>query len=281
MTRRRAPFAPRVSIVTGGAAGIGLAIARELRARGSHVVLADLDLEAAERAAADLGGPDGASAALVDVRDADAVRALVADVVARHGRLDVMVNNAGVLFSGPVEETTDRHWDTALAINVRGVVVGARAAYDVMRRQPGGGRILNLAPLAGLMPAPWMTPYTTSKWAVVGFSRTLAAEAAGEGVHVTVACPGYVDTTLLDSVVDPTASVRPGGFRDSATGLQRRLLTPDEVAAAAVGGLADGRRVVVIGWFAQLMSRANRFAPLAMDLGVRREAARQRRAARR
>jgi NAD(P)-dependent dehydrogenase (short-subunit alcohol dehydrogenase family) len=115
------------------------------------------------------------------VRDGQAVRDLVATTVADHGRLDVMVNNAGVLFSGPFEETTDAHWDRALDVNVRGVIDGARAAYDQMLTQPQGGWILNTASLAGLMPAPWMTPYTTSKWAIVGFSRALRAEAAGLG----------------------------------------------------------------------------------------------------
>ena len=89
-------------------------------------------------------------------------------------------------------------------------VDGARAAYDQMVTQPDGGYILNTASLAGLMPAPWMTPYTTSKWAIVGFSRALRAEAAGRKITVTALCPGYVDTKLLDEVVDPSASVRQG-----------------------------------------------------------------------
>ncbi len=277
MSRRRA-FEPRVSIVTGGAAGIGYAIAAELVDRGSHVVLADLDGAAAQEAADRLGD---ASAATLDVADGAAVRALVQQTVAAHGRLDVMVNNAGVLLSGPFEETTDAHWDRALDVNVRGVIDGARAAYDQMLTQPEGGWILNTASLAGLMPAPWMTPYTTSKWAVVGFSRALRAEAAGRKVVVTALCPGYVDTKLLDEVVDPSASVRQGDFRRTAKGFQGRLLTPAAVAAKGVDGLAAGKAVVVVGWFANVMHRANRFAPAGMNLGVRVEAAKQRRTARR
>lgn len=276
MSRKRT-FAPRVSIVTGGGAGIGLEIARQLVERGSHVVVADVDGAAAEAAAASLGR---ASAAVVDVRDGQAVRDLVATTVADHGRLDVMVNNAGVLFSGPFEETTDAHWDRALDVNVRGVIDGARAAYDQMLTQPQGGWILNTASLAGLMPAPWMTPYTTSKWAIVGFSRALRAEAAGRRITVTALCPGYVDTKLLDEVVDPSASVRQGDFRKTAKGFQGRLMTPARVAEQAVEGLAAGKAVVVVGWFAHVMHSANRLAPAAMNLGVRVEAAKQRRGAR-
>lgn len=150
----RRPFTPRVSIVAGGAAGIGLEIARELVGRGSHVVVADIDGAAADRAAAELGN---ATAAQLDVGDAEGVRQLVAETVGAHGRLDVMVNNAGVLFSGPFEETTDAHWARAVAVNIQGVVNGARAAYDQMLTQPDGGWIVNTASLAGLMPAPWMT----------------------------------------------------------------------------------------------------------------------------
>lgn len=273
----RKSFEPRVGIVTGGGAGIGLEIARQLVERGSHVVIADIDGAAAEEAATTLGS---ASAATVDVSDPEAVRELVRATVAEHGRLDVMVNNAGVLFSGPFEETTDAHWEHALGVNVRGVVNGARAAYDQMLTQPDGGYILNTASLAGLMPAPWMTPYTTSKWAVVGFSRALRAEAAGRRITVTALCPGYTDTKLLDEVVDPSASVRPGDFRKTAKGFQGRLMTPRQVAEKAVEGLAAGKAVVVVGWFAQVMYRANRINPRTMDLGVRVEAAKQRRSAR-
>lgn len=159
-------------------------------------------------------------------------------------------------------------------------VDGARAAYDQMLTQPDGGYILNTASLAGLMPAPWMTPYTTSKWAIVGFSRALRAEAAGRKITVTALCPGYVDTKLLDEVVDPSASVRQGDFRTTAKGFQGRLLIPQSVAEHAVEGLAAGKAVVVVGWFAHAMQRANRFAPGVMNLGVRVEAAKQRRAAR-
>lgn len=273
----RKSFEPRVSIVTGGGAGIGLEIARQLVERGSHVVIADIDGAAAEGAATALGS---ASAATVDVSDTEAVRELVRSTVAEHGRLDVMVNNAGVLFSGPFEETTDAHWEHALGVNIRGVINGARAAYDQMLIQPDGGYILNTASLAGLMPAPWMTPYTTSKWAVVGFSRALRAEAAGRKITVTALCPGYTDTKLLDEAVDPTASVRQGDFRKTAKGFQGKLMTPRQVAEKAVDGLAAGKAVVVVGWFAQVMYRSNRFNPRTMDLGVRVEAAKQRRSAR-
>ena len=115
------------------------------------MVIADIDGDAAARTATELGAR--ASAATLDVADAAAVTALVRQVVADHGRLDVMVNNAGVAIGGLLEELDERHWTKALDVNLRGVINGVTAAYEVMRAQ-GSGHILNTASLAGLIPAP-------------------------------------------------------------------------------------------------------------------------------
>ncbi len=173
---------PRVSLVTGGASGIGLALSRALLQRGGTVVIADVDELAAQRAAGDLGA--GAVAMALDVTDREAVRATVDAVLAEYGSLDLLANNAGAGMGGDVEELTDRHWDRALTLNLGGVVYGVRAAYPVMVRQ-GSGVILNTASLAGLMPVPSMLPYTTTKWGVVGLSLGLRAEAAPKGSRST------------------------------------------------------------------------------------------------
>ena len=223
----RKAFAPQVSIVTGGASGIGKAIAAELVARGSHVVIADLDLAAAQAAARKLG--PRTDAVELDVVDAAAVRAVVDAVVAEHGRLDVMVNNAGIGLGGLLEELDERHWDKAIDVNLRGVVHGVTAAYTVMRRQ-GSGHILNTASLAGLIPAPSMLPYTTTKHAVVGLSTALRAEAAALGIRVSVLCPGFVDTPLLDSMYEAPASFGGSSVRSRVRMLQPRFLTAEHTA---------------------------------------------------
>ncbi len=251
------PFRPAVSIVTGGASGIGRALAAALVERGGHVVVADVDAHGARQSAAALG--DAASAAVVDVTNADAVSDLVARTVAEHGRLDLMANNAGVAVGGRVEELTDRHWDRALAVNLGGVVAGVRAAYPVMRRQ-GGGTILNTASLAGLVPVPAMLPYTTTKHAVVGLSLGLRGEGARHGIRVSVLCPGVVDTPLLDSVVDPPAWLG-SGTRDLLRRAQPRFLTAEQTAARALHGLQRDRAVIAVGLLAHLAWRAARISP--------------------
>ena len=260
-------FKPEVSIVTGGASGIGRSIATELVARGSHVVLADLNIELADKVAAELSASraattsgGSASAAALDVADLEAVRRLVADVVAEHGRLDVMVNNAGVGVGGLTEEFTDQHWDLALRVNLGGVINGVRAAYPVMREQ-GFGHILNTASLAGLIPAPAMLPYTTSKHAVVGLSTALRAEAAGVGVNVSVLCPGFVDTPLLDNIYSASPAMPSAKMREIVRGMQPKFLTPQVVGAHAVRGLEHNTAVITVGVLARVLSGLNRLAP--------------------
>ena len=254
----RKAFAPQVSIVTGGASGIGRAIAAELVTRGSHVVLADLDVAAAQATAGQLGSR--ATAVELDVVDAGAVRAVVDDVVAEHGRLDVMVNNAGIGLGGLLEELDERHWDKAIDVNLRGVVHGVTAAYAVMRRQ-GSGHILNTASLAGLIPAPSMLPYTTTKHAVVGLSTALRAEAAALGIRVSVLCPGFVDTPLLDAMYEAPPSFGGSSVRSRVRMLQPRFLTAEHTAKRAVDGLAADKAVIPVGLLAHLSWRGLRYAP--------------------
>ncbi|MEO5982212.1 MAG: SDR family oxidoreductase [Pedococcus sp.] len=254
----RKAFEPKVSIVTGGASGIGRAIAAELVGRGSHVVIADLDLTAAQGTAHELG--PRCSAVALDVANADAVRRVVQDAVAEHGRLDVMVNNAGIGLGGFLEELDERHWTKAIDVNLRGVINGATAAYEVMRAQRSG-HILNIASLAGLVPAPSMLPYTTTKHAVVGLSTALRAEAASLGIQVSVLCPGFVDTPLLDSMYEPPQSLGGSSIRSRVRMLQPKLLTAELTAQRGVEGLAANKAVIPVGALAHLTWRALRYAP--------------------
>ena len=191
---------PRIAIVTGGGSGIGAALGQALVRRGAAVVLADIDEEAVTKHAELLSrdGPGTADSAVVDVRDADAVTRLIHDTDRAHGRLDLLVNNAGIAVGGEPEELLLAHWERTLDVNLRGVIHGCHAAYPVMKEQ-GGGHIVNVASLAGLMPGSGLiAPYTTSKYAVVGLSLALRAAGADAGVRVSAVCPGWIDTPIID-----------------------------------------------------------------------------------
>lgn len=186
----------RVAVVTGAGRGLGRAISARLAEAGATVVCADIDdTTAAETAAIIEGDGHAASAAQLDVTHRADVEALVQRVVADHGHLDVMVNNAAIIVDGLVLDTSEEDLDRVLAVNFKGVFFGCQAAGRVMVQQ-GSGSIINLASGAIDIPTPTMVCYSTAKVAVAQLSRTLAMELAPHGVRVNAIAPGWVDTPM-------------------------------------------------------------------------------------
>ncbi|QXJ20876.1 SDR family oxidoreductase [Actinomadura graeca] len=252
-----------IAIVTGGASGIGRAVATSLVARGDTVVVADIDDERAAAVAGRLNslGRGEAAAARLDVTDAAAVADLYTGVRDQHGRLDLVFNNAGIAIGGLAEELTLDHWNRAIDVNLRGVVHGVHAAYPIMLEQ-GHGHIVNTASLAGLVPMPAGIPYTATKHAVVGLSLGLRAEAAGRGVRVSVVCPGFVDTPLLHHV-NPGLPETP--MSGDATGdiakAAPRLYTAGKLARDILRGVARNRAVIVAPAHGRAAWRGARLSP--------------------
>lgn len=186
-------FAGKQAIVTGAGSGIGAALCRALAAAGAEVLCTDID----DAAAARTGTEVGARSARLDVTDPAAVQSAVDSVVERAGRLDLMFNNAGIVWGGDTELLTLDQWNAIIDVNVRGVVHGVAAAYPQMIRQ-GHGHIVNTASMAGLAAAGQLTSYVMTKHAVVGMSLALRSEAAAHGVGVLAVCPAAVETPILD-----------------------------------------------------------------------------------
>lgn len=251
----------RIAVITGGASGIGRAIATALVLRGDSVVVADLDKERAEKVAARLSERGKAEAAALDVTDAEQVAALYRDIAERHGRLDLVFNNAGIAVGGRTDELTLDHWNKTLDVNLRGVIHGVHAAYPILLKQ-GHGHIVNTASLAGLVPAPLMLPYTTTKHAVVGLSLALRAEAAASGVRVSVICPGFVDTPLLDNANPDLPATEAGTHaREAALKVQRRLYTPEALARDVLRGVEKNQALIVAPASARAAWRGVRMSP--------------------
>ncbi|SAK76834.1 SDR family NAD(P)-dependent oxidoreductase [Caballeronia ptereochthonis] len=182
-----------VCVVTGAAQGIGFSIAKGLREAGATVVIADRDETLGQRAAEELGG----SFVVLDVTDSSTVDAAFDTVVARHGKLDVLVNNAGIVKNAPALETDDAAWRAVLAVNLDGVFYCSRSAARHMVRR-NSGRIVNIASMSGSIankPQP-QASYNASKAGVIHLTRSLAAEWAAHGVRVNSISPGYVATEL-------------------------------------------------------------------------------------
>ncbi len=257
-------FEGKVAIVTGAASGIGKALSVALAGRGATVVLADIDEAGAKAAADEIGaGPPGrASGVALDVTDATAFSELVSGVVSDHGHLDLLFNNAGIGVSGEVSDLSLEHWKRVIDVNLRGVVHGIVAAYPTMVRQ-GRGHIVNTASLAGLIPAPMLTPYAMTKHGVVGLSTSLRAEAKRHGVRVSAVCPGVIDTPLLDKANPPDLPV-PASAPNGRALLSRTIgkpYPPGSLAADVLEGVARNRPLIVTPRHARTPWRIYRLSP--------------------
>jgi NAD(P)-dependent dehydrogenase (short-subunit alcohol dehydrogenase family) len=192
------------ALVTGGSSGIGLAIARMLRDEGFDLTLASRRPERVEAAASELG----AFAVAANVAEAEDCAKVVAEHRERFGRLDVLVNSAGVGVGGPVEDLPLKHLDLQLDVNLRGLFLVTQAAIPLLRESKGW--IVNLASIAGTVPTPGLATYGATKAAVIALTRSLNAELDSDGVRAIALCPGFVDTPMAQwSELGPDEMIRP------------------------------------------------------------------------
>jgi NAD(P)-dependent dehydrogenase (short-subunit alcohol dehydrogenase family) len=180
----------KAALITGGSSGIGLAIARMLKDEGFELTLASRTREKVEAAASELGALPVAA----DVSRDDDCRRLVEEHQARHGSLDVLVNSAGIGIGGAIDDLPPKHVDLQLDINLRGLMLVTAAALPLLRESRG--LIVNLASIAGTIPAPELPVYAATKAAVISFTRSLNAGEEEHGVRATALSPGFVDTPM-------------------------------------------------------------------------------------
>jgi NAD(P)-dependent dehydrogenase (short-subunit alcohol dehydrogenase family) len=182
----------RAALITGGSSGIGLAIARMLRDEGYDLTLASRHPEKVEAAATELG----AVAVAADVADEAACERLVAEHRERFGRLDILVNSAGIGIAGTVEGLSAKHLDLTVGVNLRGLFLVTQKAIPMLRESRGW--IVNLASIAGTLPTPGLSAYGATKAAVISLTRSLNEELDGDGVRAVAICPGFVDTPMSE-----------------------------------------------------------------------------------
>ncbi|MGH3350987.1 MAG: SDR family oxidoreductase [Nocardioides sp.] len=236
---------PGGAVVTGAGRGLGRQIAELLADRGHQVLVTDVDVESARKAADEIGR--GATAMAVDVRDATQVEAARDAVVAAAGRLDVWVNNAGVLFTGPAWDLSPEQRRLILDVNALGTINGTLAAIEAMRGT--GGHVVNIVSLAGLTAVPGEAVYAASKHAAIGFSLSTLQDlrlAGIKDIDISCICPDGIWTPMLyDKLDDP----------GSALSFSGKLLQPEEVVAAVGNALDKPRPVTTIPAWRGLVAR--------------------------
>jgi len=237
-------LAGRTALVTGGATGIGFAIAAALAEARMRVAIADLNAKAAEAAAAKL---DGAVSVAMDVRDRASVEAGFNAAAERLGGIDRLVANAGVSTMRRAVEITDEEWEHNFAVNIRGVFLTNQIASRYFLATGRKGAICNTASLAAKVGAPLLAHYSASKFAVVGWTQALARELAPRGIRVNAVCPGFVRTGMQEREVVWEAELRgmtPEAVRADyvAQTPLGRLEEPEDVAGLVVFLLSDGAR---------------------------------------
>ena len=233
-------FRNKVAVVTGGASGIGLGIARALAREGARIAIADLDASAAKKAADDLSGlGTKAIAVATDVRRTDSVEAL-ADTVARElGGIDLLFNNAGVYVGGPMRRATEDDWRFVMDINLDGVFRVGQVFTQRLLAQGRGGYVVNTASVGGFLSFGPAVAYAASKFGVVAYSEAMRGDLEADGIGVSTLCPGPIDTNLPASDRIRGASERTGGFSEALAPLTRGGMKPDDVGPIVLAGLRN------------------------------------------
>jgi NAD(P)-dependent dehydrogenase (short-subunit alcohol dehydrogenase family) len=235
-------LAGKVAVVTGGASGIGKGIATQLVAEGAQVVIADIQRDAMEATAAEIG----AAGVQTDVSDPASVDALARAVLTRYGAVHVVCNNAGIGPLAPVADLTLDDWRWMLGVNLWGVIHGVHTFLPVLKQNRDGGHIVNTASMAGLVAGPRLGAYAAAKYGVVGLTEVLAAELAADNsrVGVSVLCPGTVHTNIGTSSRNRPADLADAGFKDIDIELEDnpryRWIYPADAGAVVVRAIKRG-----------------------------------------
>jgi len=247
-TRQHAPagpFAGQVAIITGAASGIGRALAEQLGRQGARLILADINLQGIEEVEKQLqsAGVDAVGLAL-DVAAAASIEEMVDTAMSRHGRIDLLFNNAGVGWGGMFETMSAAEMERVLSINLGSVLRATGAVYPIMVRQQSG-HVVNVASVDGLIPKPHLAVYCATKHAITAFSHALGIEARAHGVCVSVICPGLVNTSIRQSSAAILRDTAEAGKAPPAG----RMMSAEQCAKKILAAVERKQETLVVAFF--------------------------------
>ncbi len=261
----------KVAAVTGAASGIGRALATNLAAKGCHLAISDVDEPGLQETASLITDAKvKITTHIVDVADRDRVHQYADDVVEQHGRVNIIINNAGVGVGDTIEDVSYDDFEWIVGINFWGVVYGTKAFLPYLKKEPEG-HIVNISSINGIVPNPNNGPYCATKFAVKGFTETLRQELNGTSVGVTVVHPGGIGTNIVRN-----ARIRKGvnpnkTHEELAAAFDEHLVrnTPDFAARTIISGIENNKQRVMVGGDAKTMDWFTRLFPVGATRFVR------------
>ncbi|WP_198439576.1 3-oxoacyl-ACP reductase FabG [Aerococcus urinae] len=240
-------FNDQVVVVTGAGQGIGAEIAKEFAQDGAQVVIVDFNEETAQKTAEAINENNGKAVAYqADVSDFDRAEEIIADVVEKYGKVDVLINNAGITRDASLKKMTKEQWDQVIATNLTGVFNYSKAAF-IRMTAAGYGRIVNASSLAGVEGNFGQTNYSASKAGIIGMTKTIAREGAAKGVTVNAVAPGFIETPMTDAIPEEIKQNMIDGIPVKRIGYPKDIANAMKFLASSDSGYITGQLLQVNG----------------------------------
>ncbi len=254
-------FLDKIAVVTGGGSGLGRSLCLLMCNYGSTVVCADIDIRLADETAAMAGEMKGnIIAEHLDVSDNEMFTGLIDRVVTRYGRIDIIINNAGISARGEIRDLEIRHWRKTIETNLFGTINGSIAAYRVMTRQ-GYGNIVNICSILGRLRNQVLTgPYSVSKHAITSFTKTLILESRALGIKTHLVSPGFISSDFTSHTEHVNSK---GVWKEKITGMMQKGIKTDKAAKKIIVGIAKNRKQIIFPFYVRILILFSRILPFA------------------
>jgi short-subunit dehydrogenase len=253
-------FQGKIVLITGAGSGLGRSLSLLLAQKGAVTIVTDIDEQKGLSVRNEIRSAGfSADAKVLDVSDFSAFNQMIKQVISEYSTLDILINNAGYLINAEVQNVTTESYKKLFDVNVLGTISGSKIAYIQMLKQEKG-QIVNISSMFGLFPSPTAAAYVASKYAVVGFTRSLRHEAKSSGIKVSVVCPGFIDTSFFNNAEYPAVDKS-----KMLAQLPDNMITADAAAKRVLKGVIANKEIIFFPWYVGVLYWLDRFAPFVLN----------------